>query len=147
MASNIEDGAYACQCSLSMTGCFFENNGQGGSGDGLNSVCDRRLFLESCVFAQQLVTKESVGLRVEVGGSDVGERGDGSRSTRVINSSSSKVAAGGTSGNSIISGCQFIFNNVGCHIALSPNNEPPPLTKCSFLGNVKIGMDLSWFYM
>ena len=129
MACNMEDGAYACQCSVSMTGCFFENNGRCGTGDGFSSVRDSKLILERCIFSHQLATKDSVGLRVEVGGCGVADEGGGSGDAHVSSSG----------GSSIISRCQFMFNNVGCHVTLSPDIEPPPITKCSFLGNAKIG--------
>lgn len=137
MACNMEDGAYARQCSVSMTGCFFEDNGRGGLGDGFSSVRDSKLILERCNFSRQQATKDSVGLRVEVGGCGVADEGGGSGGAHV---SSSSGGNDGGSGSSIISCCEFLFNNVGCHVTLSPDMEPPPITKCSFLGNVKIGL-------
>ena len=136
VSCNMEDGAYACQCSVSMTGCFFENNGRCGTGDGFSSVRDSKLILERCIFSHQLATKDSVGLRVEVGGCGVADEGGGSGDAHV---SRSGGGGDGSGGSSIISCCQFMFNNVGCHVTLSPDIEPPPITKCSFLGNAKIG--------
>jgi hypothetical protein len=136
MACNMEDGAYARQCSVSMTGCFFEDNGRGGLGDGFSSVQDSKLILERCSFSHHHATKDSVGLRVNVG-ECIADEGGGSGGAHV---SSSSGGDDGGSGGSIISCCEFLFNNVGCHVTLSPDMEPPPITKCSFLGNVKIGL-------
>jgi hypothetical protein len=140
MNCNMEDGAYARQCSVLMTGCFFEDNGRGGVGDGFSSIRDSKLILERCIFSHQHATKDSVGLRVEVAGCGVADEGDGTGGTLVSSSSS---GADGGGGSSIISCCQFLFNSIGCHVTLSPDIEPPPITKCSFLGNVKIGLVVS----
>ncbi len=154
MLSNVEDGAQSNQSCLSVTGCVFENNGAGGSGDGMRSMHDLSLVLKNCVFAYHNAEKGSAGLHFEVGASgsqkegtrDGASRGSqdviangssaGGLSTFGLKSNSS--AGGGTSANTVTS-CQFIANAIGCHVTLSAEADAPPIIACAFFRNTKAG--------
>jgi hypothetical protein len=126
-----------------MHGCYFERNGQSGSGDGMTSLADDELILEDCVFAHHVVSKACVGLRVNVGGSEQVNSDGASVGGQMGNSNLSAAVGGGSIIASVkqnaIQFCQFLYNAGGCHVALSPFANPPRINGCIFFGNKSIG--------
>ena len=145
---------------MSITGCVFENNGAGGSGDGMRSVHDLSLVLKNCVFAHHNAEKGSAGLRVEVGASGnqrKGTRDAASGGSQVVITNESSVeglgtvglksnsSAGGGSGANTVTSCQFIANAIGCFVTLSAEADAPPINACTFFGNTNAGRYLDYF--
>jgi hypothetical protein len=137
LLSNFEDGIFVFQSSVTASACYFESNGLGGSGNGLNSHASRKLVVEGCVFAHHQ-RAESVGLRVHAGGQQHESGGDNVGGSLQVASSSSGGNDVGHAINAVTS-CDFISNSVGLHASLSPDAEPPGVVGCRFFGNTKIG--------